>query len=86
MELTIKFDDQTAALLQAHADETGMDISDIIQSERSVKDIAREKLHQALSRDLNEGRIPQGLVDSAVAFASKVKADRKAAKAERLKI
>lgn len=86
MKLEIELDDQTAALLQAHADETGADISTIIGSERAVKDIARDKLHQALSRDLNEGRIPQGLVDSAVAFAGKVKADRKEAKAERLKV
>lgn len=82
MKLEIELDDQVAALLQAHADETDTNVSTLIGSERAVKDIVRDKLHQALSRDLNEGRIPQALLDSAVAFAGKVKKDRNQAKAK----
>lgn len=82
MKLEIELDDQVAALLQAHADETGTDISTLISSERAVKDIVRDKMHQALGRELNEGKIPKQLLDSAVAFADKVKGERNQAKAK----
>lgn len=87
MKIQIEIDDKMAALLQAHADENGVTIDSIIQSDRAVKDIVREKLHQALGRELNEGKMPQDLIDSAVAYSAKAKAEReKASKGERLKV
>lgn len=81
MKLEIELDDQVAALLQAHADETGTDISSLVGSDRAVKDIVRDKMHQALGRELNDGKLPKSLVDSAVAHSLKIKGDREQAKA-----
>lgn len=87
MKIQIEIDDKVADLLQAHADENGVTIDSIIGSDRAVKDIVREKLHQALGRELNEGKMPQDLIDSAVAYSAKAKAEReKASKGERLKV
>ena len=79
--MEIQFDAQTEALLKAHADETGRPIGELL-AEMPAKDIVRTKLHQALGRDLESGRFPSSLVESAVAFAEKVKADRNQAKAK----
>lgn len=81
MKLEIELDDQVAALLQAHADETGTDISSLVGSDRAVKDIVRDKMHQALGRELNDGKLPKSLVDSAVAHSLKIKEERGQAKA-----
>lgn len=79
--MEIQFDPQTEALLQAHSDETGRPIHELL-AEMPAKDIVRTKLHQALGRELESGRFPADLVGSALAFSEKVKSDRNQAKAK----
>lgn len=78
----VHIDDKLLAILQAEADDREVTLGEILTGDRSAKDIARDKLHQALSREIQEGRIPQVLLDSVLAFSAKLKEERNQAKAK----
>lgn len=81
-QISVNLDQTTHDLLQAEAHQRGVSLEEVAFGDRPVKDIVREKLHQALSRDFDAGKIPAELVASAITFGLKVKADREQAKAK----
>ncbi|MBK8772395.1 MAG: hypothetical protein IPM06_18510 [Rhizobiales bacterium] len=81
-QISVNLDQTTHDLLQAEAHQLGVSLEEVAFGDRPVKDVAREKLHQALSRDFDAGKIPSELVASAIAFGLKVKADREQSKAK----
>ena len=81
-QINVKLDQTTYDLLQAEAHVRGVELEEVLFGDRSVKDIVRDKLHQALAREIDAGKIPADLVASAVAFGLKVKGEREQAKAK----
>ena len=81
-KLEIELRQDQIDIFQAEANEKGIEISDVIASGRGLEELSREKLHQALGRCIDSGKVPAELVAMVVSNGLKAKEAREQAKAK----